>query len=38
MKEWIRTVVLVLLLIGGVAFLIWSRHAADASLLHGIVH
>ena len=36
MKEWTRTVILVLLLVACIAFLVWSRHAADSSLIQGI--
>ena len=35
-KEWIRTALLLGLLLGGVLFLLWTRHAADAGLLEGI--
>jgi hypothetical protein len=35
-REWIRTIILILLLGIGIAFLLWARHAADTSLLEGI--
>lgn len=36
MKEWVRTIVLVLLLAVGVAYILWTHHAATTSLLQGI--
>jgi len=38
MKEWTRTIILVVLLLAGIAFLLWSRHTADTGLLQGITH
>jgi|GEM_PF-2711744 len=36
MKEWTRTILLVVLLAACVAFLLWTRHAAETSLINGI--
>lgn len=36
MKEWHRTVILVLLIVVAVGFIIWSRHAYDTNFLQGL--
>jgi hypothetical protein len=36
MKEWHRTVILVLLLVAAVAFIIWSKQNSTNSLLQGL--
>jgi len=38
MKEWQRTILLVVLLLAAVAFIVWSRQASDNNLLHGLPH
>ena len=35
-REWIRTLVLIGLLLVGVGFMVWSRHAASSGLLQGL--
>lgn len=34
MKEWQRTIILLILLALGIGFLIWSNHQADVNILH----
>lgn len=36
MKEWHRTVILVVLIAVAIGYLIWAHHTLDASLLSGI--
>jgi len=38
MKEWQRTVILVVLLLATVAFIVWTRHTSDSNLLRGLPH
>jgi hypothetical protein len=35
-REWLRTIVLVVLIAIGIGFLVWTKHAADTGLLQGI--
>ena len=36
MKEWQRTIMLLLLLLLAIGFIVWSRHASDTSILQGV--
>ena len=36
MKEWYRTVILVLLLMTAIGFIIWQRQADSSALLQGL--
>ena len=35
MKEWYRTAVLVVLLVLGIAYIVWAQHQVDANLTIG---
>ena len=36
MKEWQRTVILILLLALGIGFLVWNTHATDVNFLQSL--
>ena len=36
MKEWQRTVILLLLLVLAIGFILWSRHAYDVNFLRSL--
>lgn len=36
MKEWHRTIILLVLLAIGIAFIVWSTHASNSSLVQGL--
>jgi len=36
MREWLRTILLCMIIALGVIYIIWSHHAADTTLLQGI--
>jgi hypothetical protein len=38
MKEWTRTIILIVLILAGIAYMIWAHHAATDSLLQGVSH
>ncbi len=38
MKEWLRTLLLVALILLAFAYIIWTHHVANTSLLQGIPH